>query len=283
MKAKEDRERYTDHALRIRMMNEQGIAVYAYDQLGHGFSEGTRFYIPNGNYKINRDDLVKFVQLAANENAEGIPLFISGDSYGGCTTVLATYYLQENPDKAPKGLVGCTLNCPSIHADLPPKPVIWFLQYGLAPFWPEWTPSFMPHPITSERIWKLEEPRKYFSDHKEMHDLSRGGVPFCLGTALGCMLSLQDAQKCVPNFKMPFHISHGTSDYGVPISGSQFMFDSSQTPDADKQFNPVEDGYHALYSQLDAEQTMKHEIDWILSMIKKQELQVVEEENKLPN
>ena len=55
--------RYTDFALRSRTYNAQNMACYAHDQLGHGFSEGTRMYIPNGRWTINRDDLVKFVEF----------------------------------------------------------------------------------------------------------------------------------------------------------------------------------------------------------------------------
>lgn len=46
MKCKDGR--YTTFALRCRAMPEGGIALYALDLLGHGFSEGDRFYIPEG-------------------------------------------------------------------------------------------------------------------------------------------------------------------------------------------------------------------------------------------
>jgi len=166
--------RYFDMALRIRMMNAEGYAVYAHDQLGHGFSEGERFYIPN--WTINRDDLIRFVRLASNEHAEGIPIFLSGDSYGGCLAFHAAHVLYEAKQK---DFLGCALNCPAIEGDLPPLPILWFLRYILAPMFPTWTPFFMPHPITSERTWKEVEPRAYYSNPKNMHGLSRGGIVSC--------------------------------------------------------------------------------------------------------
>ena len=166
--------RYTDMALRIRMMNAEGYAVYAHDQLGHGFSEGERFYIPN--WTINRDDLIRFVKLASNEHAEGTPIFLSGDSYGGCLAFHATHILYEAKQK---DFLGCALNCPAIEGDLPPLPILWFLRYILAPMFPTWTPFFMPHPITSERIWKEVEPRAYYSNPKNIHGLSRSGIVSC--------------------------------------------------------------------------------------------------------
>lgn len=262
--------RYTDMALRIRMMNAKGYAVYSHDQLGHGFSEGERFYIPNGNWKINRDDLVTFARMASEDHPEGTPLILSGDSYGGCLAFHASHVFQsEKPELAPKGFLGCSLNCPAFDGDFPPLPVVWFLRYGLAPFFPLWTPFFMPHPITSERVWKEAEPRKQYSDPDLLHGLSKGGAPFCLGTASGLTGAVQAAQTLIPTFRMPFHISHGSDDYGVPLSGSQRCFQYSATPEGDKELNIVPDGYHGLFSQLDSKETMNHEVKWIETRIAK--------------
>lgn len=249
-------------------MAKEGIAVYSFDALGHGFSEGTRFYIPDGKWQICRDDLVNFCRLAGAD-FENVPLFVSGDSYGGCLALHAAHHFQENDADRPPNFAGCTLNCPSIEADLPAKPVEWFLRYGLAPFFPEWTPFFMPHPITSERIWRDEEAREHFASPEEMHGLSRGGVPFCLGTAVGLLASLREAQAVCQSFRLPFHVNHGDKDYGVPLSGSRRLFDGSHTPAEEKSLNVVANGYHGLFSQTDAEEILDHEIRWIDERIRK--------------
>ena len=80
--------------------------------------------IPSGNWKINRDDLVKFAKLAASEHDEGTPLFIIGDSYGGCLAIHAARYFQDNPSEAPKGFTGILLNAPAVIGDIPPAPVV---------------------------------------------------------------------------------------------------------------------------------------------------------------
>ena len=261
--------RYCDMALRIRHMNAKGYAVYAHDQLGHGFSEGIRFYIPRGDWKVNRDDLIRFVQLAADEHPEGTPLIISGESYGGCLGFHASHVLQtEQPEKAPKGFLGCALNCPSIDGEMPIWPIVFFLRYILAPLFPLWTPFFMPHPISVDRVWKEDEPKAYYQT--ERHGLSRSGVPFRLGTAVGLVDALECAQKIFPAFSAPFHINHGSDDYGVPMSGSQKLFKQCKTPARDKELNIIADGYHGLFSQLDAEETMDHEIQWIEKRILEQ-------------
>jgi len=261
--------RYCDMALRVRMMNDKGYAVYAHDQLGHGFSEGKRFYIPNGDWTINRDDLVRFAQIAADNHPEGTPLILSGDSYGGCLAFHAAHVFQTEPaEKAPNGFLGCALNCPAFDGDMPAWPIVWILRYILKPLLPLWTPLFMPHPITPERVWKEAEPRENYTDQSKIHGLSKGGKPYCLGTAAGLIAALQSAQELFPTFRVPFHINHGSDDYGVPFSGSQQLFKHSITPTSDKELNIVIGGYHGLFSQLDAEETMTHEIEWIEKMIK---------------
>lgn len=268
MKYSGDDGRYTDYALRSRMLNEAGIAVYAHDALGHGFSEGTRFYIPNGRWTLNRDDFVAFTKLVASKHEPGTPIFLAGDSYGGCLAIHAAKVFQDSPDPN-VNLKGICVNCPAIEGDLPPFPVIWFLSYGLAPFFPTWTPSFMPHPITAERVWKDEEPRAFFSDKEQMHGLSQGGVAFCLGTALGLLGALQAVQALIPDFELPFHINHGTEDKGVPIAGAEFMMDRAKTPIEDRHLNRIEGGYHALFSEPDAPKYIQSELAFMDKILSK--------------
>jgi len=289
--------RYCDMALRIRRMNAMGYVVYAHDQLGHGFSEGERFYIPNGDWSVNRDDLVAFAKMAASEHPSGTPLFLCGDSYGGCLAFHAAHVFQtqeqiqieqkeqieqeqkqkhkpsitnmrttnKNTLTTHKGVnfLGCALNCPALDGEFPAWPVVWFLRYILKPWFPLWTPFFMPHPITPERIWKVPEVRDHYTDPNKRHGLSESGTPYCLGTAAGLVDAIQSAQRLFSSFEVPFHINHGSDDYGVPCTGSQRLFQHSKTPTSDKELNIVPNGYHGLLSQHDAEDTMRREIEWI--------------------
>jgi len=267
MQIKSQGNRFTDHALRVREMTKAGYAVYAHDQLGHGFSEGRRMYIPNGKWTINRDDYVKFARFSAALHDAGTPVILSGDSYGGCLTLHAAKVLQDDPQDV--NMKGILLNCPAIHGDLPPLLVKWFLQYGLAPWFPTRTPFFMPHPITAERVWKEDEPRAYFCDPTEMRGLSEGGVKFCLGTALGLLLALESVQAdVIPEFVLPFHCNHGTKDEGVPVSGSEFLVEKSKTPKDMQFFNKIEGGYHALMSEKDAPKYLESEIKFIEKILK---------------
>ena len=140
-------------------------------------------------------------------------------------------------------------------------------MYVLKPMFPTWTPFFMPHPIRAERIWKEDEVRAIMMDKSNEHGLSYNGKPFCLGTATGLVRALEASNTLFSSYSVPFHINHGTNDPGVPVEGSKRLFEQCKTPDGDKELNIVEGGYHALFSQLDAEKTMQHEIDWMEARI----------------
>ena len=94
-------------------------------------------------------------------------------------------------------------------------------------------------------------------------------MKFCLGTALGLLLALQSVQEVIPEFLMPFHINHGTEDHGVPITGSEFMCEASQTPKEDKKLNRIEGGYHGLFSEKDAPKYVESEMRFIEKLISK--------------
>lgn len=128
----------------------------------------------------------------------------------------------------------------------------------------------MPHPVSSDRIWKDEEPRSYYDGGND--GLSLGGTPFSLGTALGLLTGLEAAQaEAIPGFKVPFSINHGDKDESVLMDGSIFMMEKSDTPAEDKVLNKIEGGYHDVYSEKEAEQSMMLEIKWINEQIAKKQ------------
>jgi alpha-beta hydrolase superfamily lysophospholipase len=251
------------------LVEQQGCALYAFEQYGHGFSEGTRFLIPQ-TWQNNLQDYVNFCNLVADEHDKDIPLFLQGESYGGCLTIHAAKQFQNDPSSGPSNFDSILLVAPAIQGDLPPTPVYQILRYGLAPLFPKWTPSFMPNPISPDRIWRDEEVRKVRSSSRFMEmGLEGGGAPFLLGTALNLALALEEVRNhAIPGLKVPFLILHGTCDYGVMIQGSEFMMDKTETPLDDKQLHRIEGGYHDLLGDPLAEECMDHIRRWVLKRTK---------------
>jgi alpha-beta hydrolase superfamily lysophospholipase len=117
-----------------------GYTLYALDMRGHGYSEGTRFYVPT--WETNRDDLDALVHLASNEHPDE-PLFLMGESYGA-TLCLHLARKWQTMSGAPDKFSGLALIAPAIIGDVPPWPITYTLRYLLAPLAPKWTPFFMP-------------------------------------------------------------------------------------------------------------------------------------------
>lgn len=244
-------------ALLTKSFNEQGVAFYAFDYLGHGFSEGTRFFIPD--WEVNKQDIITFCCDVAAKNHPTVPLFVGGESYGGCLSVHVARHFQDNPDQAPANFNAIFLTAPAILGDLPPFPVYQILRYALAPLFPKWTPFFMPNPISPDRIWRYEEvlAERTSERYREM-GIDGGGLPFRLGTALNLVLALEAVRaKAIPGLTVPFVSVHGTADYGVPIEGSQILYDKSATPSDDKEFHPIEGAYHDIFADPAAEVAME--------------------------
>lgn len=261
--------RPVDMALIVDTFTAKGMAVYAMDQYGHGFSEGTRFYI--NSWKEILDDTVGFVKLVAGKHPTNIPLFLSGESFGGCLTIHASRHFQDNPEEAPPNLDSCLLICPAIIGDVPPFPITQILRYILTPLFPTRTPFFMPNPVAPDRIWRdkavLEDYTK--PEHSAM-GLDQPGTPFRLGTAVGMLNALDEViSDAIPGFTSPFCLVHGGEDEAVPITGSKLLFETSSTPEGDKEFHTISEAFHGLLADQKAEEAVAKLTSFVDSRMEK--------------
>jgi alpha-beta hydrolase superfamily lysophospholipase len=235
--------------------------------LGHGYSEGSRWYIPN--WETNRDDLNNFARFAASQH-DGSPLFLEGESYGA-TLVLHVAKQWQKEDSAPPGFAGMVLNGAAIVGDLPSYPVVLFLRYGLAPFFPRWTPFFMPNPISPDRIWLDKEVLALHTAPREEEMMIDGsGRPFCLGTAVGLLTALEIVRaETIPGLTVPFCAIHGAKDEGCPIAGTDFLDEHASTPKEDRAVHRLEGAYHDLLGDPAAEKTMDLMIQFMNDRVEK--------------
>jgi len=262
---------YTNMGLIARALTQAGYVLYAMDLLGHGFSEGERFYIPRGDYTIHFNDLDAFVRFAisdyhASPSSSTLPFFLMGDSYGGTLALHVARKWQDYPTDAPSStnFAGLVLASPGILADLPPLVVVWFLRYGLAPFFPKWTPFFMPDPLPAELNWKEEAVRLTYTSDTEKKRGLMADKPFSLGTALGLLRATEDLQKdVIKGLAIPFAVAHGTLDEAVPIAGTDLLLEQCVTKPEDRAVKRVVGAFHDLLSEQDRQETMQFFIDWM--------------------
>jgi alpha-beta hydrolase superfamily lysophospholipase len=242
-------------------LTKNGYALYSLDMLGHGFSEGLRWYVPD--WKVNRDDLDKFSRFASAENP-GVPLFLLGESYGSTTVLHLARKWQDN-DNAPKEFAGIVTNAPAIVSEMPPYPVVFTLRYVLAPLFPRWVPFFMPNPVSADRIWRDEEVRGHHTDPRWMEmGLDGGGRPFRLRTAVSLTNALEEVRDTtIPGLNVPFCALHGENDVAIPIEGLDLLEEKAATPAEDRVVYRIKDAYHDLLSDPTSDENMSYIIKFL--------------------
>jgi alpha-beta hydrolase superfamily lysophospholipase len=276
-------DKHNDRKLNTALLAEtflkEGMALYAFDLLGHGFSEGPRFWIPDTYKKTNKQDYINFCRMVANEQPNS-PLFLMGESYGCTLSLHVAKDFQEARDNAttsscyfPPNFDSLILTAPAIIGDLPPAPVVKILTF-LAGYFPLWRPFFMPNPVSPERIWRDPAVLMIRTNPRFVEmSIDGSGLPFRLGTALNLLRALQDVRTTViPGLTVPFLILHGTEDYGVPIEGSEFLWENAATADSDKDFLRKEGAYHDLFADYVAEECMQDTMNWIHKRLEKRSL-----------
>lgn len=272
---------FTNMALLSRKATAAGYVLYSFDLLGHGISEGKRFYIPEaGNWKIHRDHLETFAKFAHQDCASAsssstdsdVPLFLMGESWGGNLALHVARMWQDDPENAPSNssFKGIVLNAPAIVGDLPPKIVTWLLKDVLTPRYPTSVPFFMPHPITPDRIWENEKVKNHnTSESEQMLGMSGSGRKFCLGTATGLVNALEEVRnRVIPGFNVPFCVSHGKDDLGVKVEGTEYLLEHSVTSDSDRKVRIIEGALHDLMSDTNTkDETVDSLLSWVDSRL----------------
>jgi alpha-beta hydrolase superfamily lysophospholipase len=249
-------------------VEEQGFALYGFDQLGHGYSEGLRMHIPN--YQTWVDDYANFCTNIVAKEWPSIPLFLTGHSLGSTMTLLLAHQWQTC-GTAPSNFRGMVVVAPAIVPDLPPPPVVYVLKKILAPRYPTWTPFFMPNPVSPDRIWRDEETFRLNTDvrYKEM-GLDAAGKKLRLGTAVQCLAALEKVKNnVIPSLKVPFMAIHGVKDYAVPCKGTDILEAKAATPQADFRILRYEEGYHDLFADPVADDMMDQIVAWMKDRMKK--------------
>ena len=123
----------------------------------------------------------------------------------------------------------------------------------------------MPNPISADRIWSNP---KVLALHTcktyKNYGIDGSGKAFRLLTAVNLLIALEDVRdKVIPTLTIPFLIQHGTCDYGVPITGSELLYEKSLTVQKDKEFIRIDGAYHDLLADNQANYVVQNILNWI--------------------
>ncbi len=239
---------FGEHSTRFahvaRFFCEHNIAFLAYDQFGHGKTEGKRGYAPS--YEASLDSVDRMLEEAA-ARFPGIPQFLYGHSMGG--NVMLNYILKRKSK-----IKGAIASSPWLRLGFEPPAFKLFL----AKFMKNIFPAFPENAAldTSAISRDKEEVKKYINDPL-IHGTVRAGTFF--ETFNAGKWALEHADE----LKVPLLLQHGTGDKIIAYSGSQDF--AAKAPKQYLLFKSYEGFYHELHNEpeRDRQDVFNYMLTWI--------------------
>jgi len=237
---------FGDHSSRYeyvaQRLNAAGIAVYSYDQQGHGRSPGKRAYV--ARFETFLDDLDDFLERVRPRFAAA-PWFFMGHSMGG---MVLTRWNETRTSDA-RGLI---FSSPflGLNDDVPP---VLIKLAGILSVLAPWLPVGAVDNTGLSR--DPEKVKEADNDPFTFH----GKVAARTGAEFNRIIQL--CQQGFSRITTPSLVFHGTNDKVVPPSGSQRLYDGMGS--TDKTLKYFEGGYHELWNDLCKAEVMGDILSWI--------------------
>jgi alpha-beta hydrolase superfamily lysophospholipase len=220
---------------------QRDFRVYAFDQRGHGESEGPRTHAPS--FEVLLDDVERFLATIQREEPE-LPLVLLGHSMGGLE--VATLLAERHPPVAAAILSG-----PALSVGGAPKGRLAFarLLSTVAPTFP------IPRPVQPEHLSR--DPAVVDAYVKDPRIPKR--ISARLATSL--LEAAAVAADKAGQVEAPVLIVHGEADQLCLAEGSRRFHAGLRTAGSDVRFYP--ELRHEVLNEPEREQVMRDIHAWI--------------------
>ncbi len=175
-------------------LTENGLSVYAYDQRGHGQSEGKRGHA--ASYEAVLDDVEEILKTARAEYND-LPLFLYGHSFGA--NVVANYILKRNTNE----LAGAILSSAWFKAKLEPTSIEFSLARLMNKIYPSFTQSSR---LSTDMLTKDDACNKAYENDPLVH--RKLSVRLGLEAYEAGLRAINEADR----LKIPTLVWHGLQD-----------------------------------------------------------------------
>lgn len=241
---------FAEHSSRYAHVAErlgrEGYAVLAFDQFGHGKTEGPRGYSPSLDASL---DSIRIILDEAETRFPGVPKFLYGHSMGG--NMVLNYVLRRKP-----GIKGAIATAPWLKLGFDPPAFKLFLARIMKNIYPKFAEK--ADLDTSALSRDKEEVRKYETDPL-VHNTARAGTFF--ETYNAGKWALDHAA----DLAIPLIILHGTDDKLIAHSGSELFAAAAQKNLIT--FKSLPGFYHEIHNEPaeDREKVFVEIINWLNS------------------
>lgn len=226
----------------VHALAPRDIAVYGFDQRGHGRSRGQRGHI--GSWSEYREDVRLFLRLIAHEEPER-PIFLMGHSMGA---LVVLDYLMHYPD----GLRGAIVSGAPIEPIGVAKPYLVYISRALSRIAPRFPLRLALDVSALSRDDAVV--KAYVAD-----PLVHGRFTARWGTeSLDAVKRIKDGAAAV---KIPILVIHGGADRLNASEGVGRFFEGIAA--ADKSLRIYPDMFHELHNDIGHEAATTDVAEWL--------------------
>ncbi|MBT8228684.1 MAG: lysophospholipase [Bacteroidia bacterium] len=239
---------YLEHCRRYehaaKYFNDHGYNVFAYDQRGHGLSEGKPSYIKQfENYILDLKQFLDHIEIYNKAH-----FYILCHSMGGLVTL--SYLLNEK--NIPDNLQGVIFSAPFIQPSKDLAPALQKISRILGLIAP-WLPTKSADPAEISR--DLQYVKNYAEDPLIYHGRVHAG------SARQLLNQMKKIRPLYCNMTLPFLVIHGTDDKMAELEGSQNLYLESQS--TDKKIIKLKDFKHEVMNEIGKKNVLQSIANWL--------------------
>jgi alpha-beta hydrolase superfamily lysophospholipase/tryptophan-rich sensory protein len=231
------------HAQTVRAFARHSIAVYAYDQRGHGRSPGPRARVSSFAHLVDDSLAMRGRVRAAHP---GLPLFLLGASMGGLVAIHSAL-------RDPRGLAGVVLVSPALAIGGATPPVVRALGSIVA----QVVPAL---PVASVDADALSRDRAVVAAFVADPLVHHGTISARTGAEL--LAAAAAAIAAAPRWRLPAYIIVGADDrIAAPVGARRF---AQAAISADLTLRSVAGGYHEPFGEPGGAALVDEAATWVL-------------------
>ncbi|XP_062200061.1 uncharacterized protein LOC133902480 [Phragmites australis] len=229
-----------------KLLNDQGLKVYAMDWIGHGGSDGVHGYVSSLDHAVG--DLKEFLEDVVLEENHGLPCFLFGHSTGGAIVLKAA--LDPCVELHVEGVV---LTSPAIHVQ-PSHPIIKVV----APIFSMLAPKYRVSALHRRGPPVSRDPEALKMKYSD--PLVYTG-PIRVRTGNEILRISSYLQRNLSRVTVPFLVLHGTADTITDPRASQRLYQASMSRNKSIK---LYDGYlHDLLFEPERDDIANDIINWL--------------------
>ncbi|MBA3647940.1 MAG: alpha/beta hydrolase [Chitinophagales bacterium] len=235
-----------------KFFSDNGIAMVAYDMIGHGKSEGKRGHTPSYDFLIDQvDDLLK----QADKNFKNIPRFLYGHSLGA--NIALNYLLRRNYQE--RNIKGIIISSPWFRLPFDPPTFQVILGKIMMKIWPSFTQSSK---IDTKSISSDPSEVKKYEEDPLIHDKIS---PMLFFPAIDAGIFAQEQSHKI---HLPMLHFHGSKDR---LTSHEASIAFSKNEKYDYSFRLFEGGFHEMHNELNKDEVMNLIVNWIKNHLKQKD------------